>query len=235
MLAAVTHPNDNMQNGTNDFFPEDSGYIYSLLSYHLVSGSWGIHNLGHTDAILQTNLVGRSISYVGPTTPQVIVATADSRGIVIQNQVVETRADFASTRSYENLTIQVVNEVIGFPPAYSFYAAHYDGLSLFQDVVDAAGAVLDNNVGVTVFVPFDQAAGWHDSSLNSTQPIALLSNHVCFFRLLYAPISSNHRAPDSVRSCQGRRTTHQPSQREEYPPIRASITPSRRRKTGDGP
>lgn len=178
----VLHANDNMQNSSTQFNGFESDYLYAVLSYHQISGSWGIQNLGQNHTILQTALSGQGISYLENNIPQVIVATADSGEIEIQNQVVTTKADPAAVLNYQEFTIQILNEVIGFPPAYSYFASNYGGLDLFHSLVSSAGGgALDDLAGVTIFAPYDEAGGWHNSGLNSTQPSNLVGNHVSSF------------------------------------------------------
>lgn len=109
-------------------------------------------------------------------TTQVIACGLTSNGFEIFNQRVTTIVQ--QTFVYEQLTIQVVDAIIGIPGSMAFTMQDF-GLTKLQALLastDLSG--VGNTPGMTVFAADDAAFGKDNAQVGLSSPVSLFENHV---------------------------------------------------------
>lgn len=99
-----------------------------------------------------------------------------ANGIEIYNQYQTTAV--LNTYIFQHVTIHVLNEIIGIPGPYSF-GANFMGLNQFEMLQNISGIPdLDNQDGLTVFAPSDNALIAAKAQVASSSLSTIFANHV---------------------------------------------------------
>ncbi|KAJ3528385.1 hypothetical protein NM688_g8006 [Phlebia brevispora] len=169
------------------FEANDTAYLASLLLYHLIPGAWTSDDLGvglnHT--VVPTTLEGRNLSFLESDEAQSIAMGYSVNAVEIYNQYQTTTTQVSF--EFGNLTIYTINSIIGIPGPFSF-GTNFLGLNQFAILQNSSGSPeLDNQHGLTVFAPSDQAFDAVRSQLSSLSPADVFANHIIVGRTVYYP------------------------------------------------
>lgn len=109
--------------------------------------------------------------------PQSMALGHTANGIEVYNQY-GTTAVQQVTYNFQNVQIYVLDTVIGIPGPFSF-GANFLGLNQLMEFLNTTGIPdLDNQHGLTVFAPSDDAFNAIQSQMPSLSPSSIFANHV---------------------------------------------------------
>ena len=165
-------------------FQNTTRFLSSVLLYHLAPGQWQISSFvgGAGNMVIPTMLQGRNLSFLEDNDPQVMACGIDINGIEIYNQQASTFVQ--ASMQFQHVTIHVIGQVIGIPGTFSFLVGDA-GLSSFVALKNASGVTdFDEQVGMTAFVPDDNAFAIANNETGPMDPSVLLNNHVSIYLVI---------------------------------------------------
>lgn len=172
-MLLVVNPGANFYG--YDFAPDDVQFLSSLLNYHLADGNWTQDVITGLDTVIPTFMHG-NFDNLENNSPQMIACGVSSNGFEIFNQRITTLV--LQTFGFGHLTIHVTNAVVGMPGKFSFTVADF-GANQFANLQTNAGFTqFDSQVGMTAFVPVDNAFAASQDQIENTTSVALFKNHV---------------------------------------------------------
>ncbi|KAI0688250.1 hypothetical protein BC835DRAFT_324660 [Cytidiella melzeri] len=180
--AAFLNPGVNF--GGYDYQPDNTSFLSSLLLYHLAEGSWTQDQLVGVDTIIVTSLVGDAVTLENDS-PQVMVCGSTANGFEILNQ--RTTTHVLQAYEYDYITVQVVNAIIGMPGSSSFAVSDVNAEHFAALQTSAGLNTLDTDVGMTVFVPTDDAFLAENPQTTTSTPLSLFNNHIITGKTVWSP------------------------------------------------
>ncbi len=161
-------------------------FLAAILLYHLVPGTWNQANLGtgpnHT--ILTTSLVGHNVSFLENNKAQVFACGSSVAGFEIYNQLTATAV--VSTTTFGQLTVHVLNAIMGIPGTFTDEAENYSLNSFISLQQSGSDKTVESSNGITLFVPGNDAFTTAKAQLASLSPQSIYNNHVGSFFLVFS-------------------------------------------------
>ncbi|THG96409.1 hypothetical protein EW026_g5412 [Hermanssonia centrifuga] len=175
--------NDAFSNPSVNFYgysydSSNTEFLAAILLYHLVPGTWNQANLGtgpnHT--ILTTSLVGHNVSFLENNKAQVFACGSSVAGFEIYNQLTATAV--VSTTTFGQLTVHVLNAIMGIPGTFTDEAENYSLNSFISLQQSGSDKTVESSNGITLFVPGNDAFTTAKAQLASLSPQSIYNNHV---------------------------------------------------------